>query len=84
MNITANAVHPGLIMTPLMRHSLFLMSTTCRLFFFVSTKTSCRHLPTFIFLCLSSSRALAGFHLLYLEECPSGKFNIVTWRIFDK
>ena len=27
VNITANSVHPGLIMTPLMRHSTVIMST---------------------------------------------------------
>lgn len=31
-NITVNSVHPGLIMTNLMRHSAFLMSM-CKLYF---------------------------------------------------
>lgn len=35
VNITANAVHPGLIMTPLMRHSLFLMRLLQAFTFFI-------------------------------------------------
>ncbi|XP_027363593.1 short-chain dehydrogenase TIC 32, chloroplastic-like isoform X3 [Abrus precatorius] len=35
VNITANSVHPGVIMTPLMRHSALLMSTSIIFSFFI-------------------------------------------------
>ena len=50
-NITVNSVHPGLIMTPLMRHSALLMS----LLFSLSTSLSLKIVQIYAFLTISTT-----------------------------
>ena len=79
-NITVNSVHPGLIMTPLMRHSALLMSLLFSLSASLSLKLY-RYIHSWPYLQLC--RDFEVFHLSAMEECTSGKCTYtLNWAIY--
>ncbi|XP_078178033.1 short-chain dehydrogenase TIC 32 B, chloroplastic-like [Carex rostrata] len=74
-NITVNSVHPGLIMTNLMRHSLFVMKML-KVFTYMCWKTVPQGAATTCF--VATNPSLKGVTAKYFSDCNEQKTNVLA------
>ncbi|KAF3333620.1 short-chain dehydrogenase TIC 32 [Carex littledalei] len=74
-NITVNSVHPGLIMTNLMRHSLFVMKML-KVFTYMCWKTVPQGAATTCF--VATNPSLKGVTAKYFSDCNEEKTNVLA------